>query len=119
MSPQRNPGKPPSPTRRAMGGIVFIAILFLLMLLWRGVELIVDWFWFQEVGREVIFSVTFLTQMKVAALFGGAFFVIFYLNLLLASRLSSHGYWVDRDHLIQIPPWEAGGPPLGIFVRLE
>jgi uncharacterized membrane protein (UPF0182 family) len=118
MSPQRGPGSPPSPMRGAMGGVVFIAIIMILMLFWRGIELIADWFWFQEVGREVVFSVTFLTKMKVGALFGGAFFVIFYLNLFLASRLSSRGYWVDRDNLIQIPPWETGGKPFGTLILL-
>jgi len=63
----------------------------------------------------VVFSVTFLTQMKVAALFGGAFFVIFYLNLFLASRLSSRGYWVDRDNLIQIPPGKRGASLLELY----
>jgi uncharacterized membrane protein (UPF0182 family) len=118
MSTPRSQGMPPSPMRGAMGGILFIAVIMILMLFWRGIQLIADWFWFQEVGKEVIFTVTFLTQMKVAGLFGGAFFVIFYLNLLLASRLSSRGYWVDRDNLIQIPPWEAGGQPFGTLIIL-
>jgi hypothetical protein len=104
--------------RGAMGGVLFIAVIMILMLSWRGIELLADWFWFQEVGRQVIFSVTFLTQMKVAALFGGAFFVIFYLNLFLAARLSSRGYWVDPDNLIQIPPWEAGLKPFGVLLLL-
>ena len=113
MSPKRTPGTPIPPLRSAMGIILFIAVVLLLMLFWRGIELITDWFWFQEVGYENVFPITFLTQMKVAALFGFAFFVIFYLNLFLASRLSSRGYWVDKDDLIHIPPWEAGNQPLG------
>ena len=108
MSPKRTPGAPVPPVRSAMGIIIFIAVLLLLMLLWRGIEVITDWYWFQEVGYENVFTVTFLTQMKVAAIFGAAFFVLFYLNLFLASRFSSHGYWVDKDDLIHIPPWEIG-----------
>ena len=118
MSASRSPGKPPSPTRSAMGGILFVALLLLLMLLWRGVEVLADWLWFQEVGYETIFSVTFLTQMKVAAFFGGAFFVIFYVNLYLATRFSSRGFWVDKDDLIHIPPWESGTQPVGTLVLL-
>ena len=118
MSASRSPGKPPSPTRSAMGGVLFVAILLLLMLLWRGVEVLADWLWFQEVGYETIFSVTFLTQLKVAAFFGGAFFIIFYLNLFLATRFSARGYWVDKNDLIHIPPWEAGTQPLGTLVLL-
>lgn len=118
MSTQRGPGTPPSPIRGAMGGVLFIAVIMILMLAWRGIELIADWYWFKEVGREVVFSVTFLNQIKVAAIFGAAFFAIFYLNLFLASRLSSRGYWVDRDNLIQIPPWESGLQPFGALILL-
>jgi hypothetical protein len=101
-----------------MGGILFIAALLVLMLLWRGVEVVADWFWFQEVGYETIFSVTLLNQLKVGAFFGVAFFIIFYLNLYLATRFSSQGYWVDRDDLMHIPPWESGTQPIGTLVLL-
>jgi uncharacterized membrane protein (UPF0182 family) len=104
--------------RSAMGGILFIAILFLLMVLWRGIELLADWLWFQRVGYDTIFSVSFITQMKVAALFGGAFFVLFYLNLYLAARFSSRGYWVEKDDLIHIPPWETGTRSVGTLILL-
>jgi len=116
MSTKKTPGSPIPHVRSAMGVIIFITILVLLMLLWRGIELITDWYWFQEMGYESVFSVTFFTQMKVAALFGVAFFAIFYLNLLLASRLSSRGFWVDKDDLIHIPPWEAGNQPIGPLI---
>ena len=118
MSTKRTPGSPVPPVRSAIGVIIIITALLLLMLLWRGIEVITDWFWFQEVGYESIFSVTFLTQMKVAALFGLAFFVLFYLNLFLASRFSSRGYWVDKNDLIHIPPWEAGNQPIGALIFL-
>ncbi len=118
MSTKRTPGSPVPPVRSAIGVIIFITALLLLMLLWRAIEVITDWFWFQEVGYESIFSVTFLTQMKVAALFGLAFFVLFYLNLFLASRFSSRGYWVDKNDLIHIPPWEAGNQPIGALIFL-
>ena len=83
-----------------------------------GVEVVADWFWFQEVGYETDFSVTLLNQLKVGAFFGVAFFIIFYLNLYLATRFSSQGYWVDRDDLIHIPPWESGTQPIGTLVLL-
>src|SRR4030043_349749 len=118
MSPKKSPGAPIPPLRSAMGAIFFIAVMVLLMLIWKSIEMVTDWFWFQELGYESIFSVTFLSQLKVAALFGAAFFVIFYLNLFLASRLSSQGYWVDKDDLIHIPPREAGNQPLGKLILL-
>ena len=116
MSPKRTPGTPIPPMRSAMGIIFFIGVLLVLMLLWRGIEVVTDWYWFQEVGYENVFTITFLTQLKVAGLFGAAFFVIFYLSLFLASRFSSQGYWVDKDDLIHIPPWEAGNQPLGTLI---
>ena len=109
----RNPD--PSPTQHH-GNHPFFAAIVLLSLVWRGVEMLTDWWWFQEVGYESVFWITFLTQMKMAALFGLAFFVIFYLNLFLANRFSKQGYWVDRDELIHIPPWEAGNQPLGTLI---
>lgn len=118
MSPKKTPGAQIPPLRRAMGVILFISALVLLMTLWRGIEMITDWFWFQEVGYEKIFSVTVLTQLKVAAIFGGAFFVIFYLNLFLANRYSTRGYWVDRSDPVQIPPWEIGDQPIGLLILL-
>ena len=118
MSPKRTPGTPLPPLRKAMGVLILIAGFILLTILWRAVEMITDWFWFQEVGYQKVFTVTFLTQMKVAAIFGIAFFVIFYLNLFLASRLSSRGYWVDQNDLIHMPPWESGNQPMGALILL-
>ncbi|MGD0623750.1 MAG: UPF0182 family protein [Thermodesulfobacteriota bacterium] len=118
MSPRRTPGSPVPPVRSAIGIVIFITALLLLMLLWRGIEMITDWYWFQELGYENVFLVTFLTQMKVGALFGAAFFFIFYLNLFLADRFSSRGYWVNKDALIHIPPWEAGNYPIGVLILL-
>ena len=118
MSPRGNPGAPIPPLRSAMGIILFIGAIILLTLAWRGIEMLTDWWWFQEVGFERVFSVTFLTQLKVGAIFGLVFFVIFYLNLFLANRFSAQGYWVDKDELIHIPPWEAGGQPLGKLILL-
>ena len=118
MSQERTPGAPFPPLRNALGVMIFIAAMVLLTLLWRGIELITDWFWFQEMGYQNVFSITFLTQMKVGAIFGLAFFIIFYLNLFLASRFSSRGYWVDKSDLIHIPPWESGNQPMGTLILL-
>lgn len=112
------PKNPASPFRSALGAIIFIAVLILLTLFWRSIELIADWYWFQEVGFERVFTVTFYTQLKVAFFFGIAFFIIFFLNLFLADRLSSREYWIDADDLIHLPPWEAGSQPLFPLILL-
>ena len=118
MNPQRPSGKPLSPLRGAMGGVLFLGIFLLLLLLWDAMEMVTDWFWFQAVGYEKVFSVTLLTQLKVAGIFGIAFFAIFFLNLYLASRFSSRGYWVIQDDLIHIPPWEAENRPMTVLILL-
>lgn len=118
MSPKGNPGTPIPPLRSAMGIMLFFAAIVLLSLFWRGIEMLTDWWWFQEVGYENVFWITFLTQMKVATLFGLAFFVIFYGNVFLANRLSSRGYWVDKDELIHTPPWELGNQSLSAIILL-
>ena len=118
MSAKRVPGSPGPPLKGIKGGLLFIAGLVFLILFWRVIEMVTDWFWFQEVGYESVFLISFLTQIKVAALFGIAFFVLFYLNLFLASRFSSRGYWVDKDELIHIPPWEAENQPIGTLILL-
>jgi hypothetical protein len=101
-----------------MGILLFFGAIALLSLFWRGIEMLTDWWWFQEVGYEKVFLVTFLTQLRVAALFGLVFFVIFFGNLFLANRLSSRGYWVDQDQLLQIPPWEIGRKSLSRLILL-
>ena len=64
-----------------------------------------DWFWFQEVGYEQVFTVTLIAQILVALLFGGAFFLIFYTNLYLASRLSKRMQLLFREGAITLPPF--------------
>ncbi|MGB9700620.1 MAG: UPF0182 family protein [Thermodesulfobacteriota bacterium] len=118
MSPLRDIRNPGSPLRPALGGIIFIAALVFISLFWRAVELITDWYWFQEVGFEKVFTITFFAQLKVALLFGLGFFLIFFLNLYLADRLSSKEYWIDEDDLIHLPPWEPRKQPLFPLILL-
>ncbi|MDI6756035.1 MAG: hypothetical protein QME78_16820 [Thermodesulfobacteriota bacterium] len=57
MRQKRTPGAPLPPLRNFLRGIIFVGALILLMLLWRGIEMITDWFWFQEVGFEKLSGV--------------------------------------------------------------
>ncbi|MEI7672378.1 MAG: UPF0182 family protein, partial [Deltaproteobacteria bacterium] len=79
----------PQPQARQMKGVfLFIAALVLFMLLTQIIGMITEWFWFQEVGYQTIFSVTLLAKLKTGALFGAGFFIILCGNLLIALRLS-------------------------------
>ena len=69
------------PDRVLMSGkrtwIILAVVLFLIILFSsQAVELITDWLWFREVGYENVFTITLLAQLKMALLFGFAFFVI-------------------------------------------
>jgi len=83
----------------------FILLIgLLLMVAWRVVYLLTDWFWFIEVGYENVFKTTIMAELSASALFGILFFIIFYLNLFLAVRLSSKLVVIDRDEQFQVPP---------------
>ena len=60
---------------------------------------------FQEVGYEQVFTITLMAQLLVALLFGGAFFLILYANLNLASRLSERTQLIFREGAVTLPPF--------------
>lgn len=83
---------------------LILLIGLLLMVAWRVVYLLTDWFWFIEVGYENVFKTTLMAELSASAMFGILFFVIFYFNLFLAVRLSSKLVVIDRDDQFQVPP---------------
>ena len=87
---------------------------FFLIILFSGqaVELITAWLWLQEVGYENVFTITLWAQLKMALLFGVAFFVIFYGNLFAALRLTSRLHVIDQKGWIQISKLEIANRPL-------
>jgi len=87
------------------GIVLFIVAFGVVVLVWRLVGLVADWFWFQEVGYESVFTVTLLTQVKTALLFGVAFFAVFYANLYAAARLSAKIRVAVPEGAIHLPPW--------------
>lgn len=104
------------PARGNRGVILFIVALGLIVFFWRIIGLVTDWFWFQEIGYESVFSITLWAQVKTALLFGIAFFAIFYPNLFLAVRLSSGIRLVDQEGAIPIPPWGMANRPLHLLI---
>lgn len=94
----------PPRLKTARGPLIFIAVFALLIAFWRTVGFITDWFWFQEVGYENVFVTTYLAQLETALLFGIGFFIIFYSNLYLASRLSSRLQVIERGEAVELLP---------------
>ncbi len=79
---------PQTQARQMKMVIFFVVALVLLMILLRVIGLITDWFWFNEVGYQTIFTVTLLAKIKTGAIFGAGFFLILYGNLQGALGLS-------------------------------
>jgi len=99
--------------------IILSVVLFLIILFSsQVVELITDWLWFQEVGYENVFTITLLAQLKMALLFGLAFFVIFYGNLFAAMRLTSRLPVIDQERWIQISKLEIANRPLQLLILI-
>jgi len=111
------------PDRVLMSGkrtwIILAVVLFLIMIFFgQAVELITDWLWFQEVGYENVFTITLWAQLKMALLFGFAFFVIFFGNLFAALRLTSGVHVVDQKGWIQISKLEIATRPLQLLILI-
>ena len=84
----------------------------------QAVELITDWLWFAEVGYENVFTITLVAQLKMALVFGLAFFVIFFGNLFAALRLTSGIHVVDPTGWIQISKLEIATRPLQLLILI-
>jgi uncharacterized protein len=109
---------PKAQARQMKGMVVFIAALVLFVVLLRIIGLITDWFWFQEVGYETIFSVTLLAKIKTGALFGVGFFLILYVNLLIAMRLSKKPLFGDPAGGFALPFREMEPAALKILILM-
>ena len=87
---------PRAQARPMRGMIVFITALVLLIAVLRVIGLLTDWFWFQEVGYQTVFTVTLWAKIKTGALFGAGFFIFLYANLLAAFSLSKVPLFGDQ-----------------------
>ncbi len=96
--------KVPSSQPRSYKGFLFFLAAFLgISFSWKIVRLITDWFWFQEVGYEQVFSVTLWSSIATAVVFGSVFFLIFFLNLYLADRFSPQFNQADEQGFLPFP----------------
>jgi uncharacterized membrane protein (UPF0182 family) len=94
----------PRPQMSNPRGLILFFVLFVVLILsWKIIYLVTDWFWFLETGYESLFVKTLLTQIKMAVLFGSAYFICFWGNLYLALRLSSKAGDTGTQEGFQIP----------------
>ncbi len=108
----------PGGRKRSNTGLVFIiSAALILMIFWRMIGFITDWFWFQEVGYQGVFLKTLYTRLQTGAVFGIAFFLIFYLNLYVAFRNSARPPVIlDRDNMVNIPVWNVESRLLNFLI---
>jgi uncharacterized membrane protein (UPF0182 family) len=67
--------------------LVLFALAFLAFVLFPGLAaLVTDWWWFQEVGYEIVFLRTLTTRVLLFLIVGGLFGGLLFLNLRAAQR---------------------------------
>jgi uncharacterized protein len=76
----------PTFSRRRPLGILFLAIFLALFFFPSLLGLLVDWWWFQEIGYQVVFSRELVTRLLLFLAVGGLTFAALYLNLRTAQR---------------------------------
>ena len=72
--------------RRRLPLILFLVALTLLFFVPASIRLLVDWWWFQEIGYEIVFTRELVTRILLFLVAGGVTFGVLYLNLRTAQR---------------------------------
>ena len=97
---------------RALLGILFFALLFLIVFLGQAISLYTDWLWFQEVGFTQVFTTTLGFKLILALVFGGLFSLVVYFNIKLAARAPKGIRFLDPENAIELPSPELVDPVL-------
>ena len=80
--------------------IVFILLVFILPLFGRGIDLIVDWIWFNYQGFGGIYKTILKSKIGLSSLASIGFFLFAGANLVLARLVSKkHGFRIPQDSL--------------------
>jgi hypothetical protein len=92
-----------SPSRRRPAVILGLAAAGALFLFFPGlIALVTDWWWFQEIGYQVVFSRTLMTRVLLFFLAGGLAAGLLYFNLRIAQRGLRRSSLV-REPLVPLP----------------
>ncbi len=95
---------------------VFVFLLIFGPLFSNGIDLLVDWIWFNQEGFRVLYTTVLKSQIFLSGLAGLGFMVIVGANLLLARRLIRHRGFQVHDGTIEVPGLERLGAILGWLV---
>ncbi len=80
-----------------------LLVLVLAPILSGGVDLLVDWLWFGEVGFRVLFTTPLKAQIALSGIAGMGFIVVVGLNLLLARALAHRQGYRVYSEVIEVP----------------
>jgi uncharacterized membrane protein (UPF0182 family) len=97
-APTDLPRRPRTPSGRGRAFLVLgVVVLFLLLTSLRGIAgFYTDYLWFDSLGVGSVFRGVLGAKVALAVIFTGAFFVLLWVNLVIADRLA--------------PPFRPGGP---------
>ena len=97
-APTDLPRRPPRPSGRGRTFLVLgLVAVFLLLTSLRGIAgFYTDYLWFDSLGESSVFRGVLGAKIALAAIFTGAFFVLLWVNLVIADRLA--------------PPFRPAGP---------
>src|ERR1035438_3757937 len=88
---------------------IMIFVLVFLPLLFSGVNLLVDWLWFNQEGYRLIYLNILKAQLNLSGIAGVGFMLIAGLNLIIAHSLAKRaGYRVYSEH-VEFAPLERFG----------
>ncbi len=88
---------------RRLTGVLFFALLFLIVFFGQGISLYTDWLWFQEVGFTQVFTTILTLKFFLGLLFGALFFLVLYFNARLAARAPRGVPFLDWEEAIELP----------------
>jgi len=97
---------------------IIIFVLFALLLSGNLVSLYTDWLWFIEIGQPPVLMTTLMAEFKLGLALGTLFFIVLYLNLVVAHRHRNAGrwdrtqQWLDLPIRTQLDPHIAKGIPI-------
>jgi len=88
---------------RGLTGLLFFALLFLLLFFGQAISLYTDWLWFQEVGFTQVFTTSLTFKLLLAIVFGGLFSLLVYFNVKLAAEVPRGVAFLDQENAIELP----------------
>src|SRR5688572_2138124 len=82
--PHPSPGT--SVARRRVLPVLLVAAAAAVFLFPAFIRLVTDWWWFQEIGYQIVFTRELITRLSLFLAVGGLTFALLYLNLRAAQR---------------------------------